>query len=313
VKKDEILRRINEKEKELSGLISKEGAAYIVASELGVNLLKERERRLKIKNIISGMNNIELVAKIAKISDIINFEREGRAGRLINMYLGDETGLIRLPLWNDECKIIENAGIKEGDVIKLSNVFSRENNGIVELRLGSRGRIEKVEDVSIELKDMPIIDSREFKKANIADIEKEGYYEVRASIVHVFKKSPFFYLCPLCNTKVEKSEDGFYCPTHKKIEPVKRLVLSTIIDDGTSSMRCVFFGDVAKYIIKDAEHVDEDKICDNVEVGKDFIIKGKAKLNEFSGEYEIIVSKVSNVKHKELIGELETIVKGLKE
>ena len=48
---EEIKKLIEEKQDELSGLVSPEGAAYIVGRELGVSLLKETKRELKVKNL----------------------------------------------------------------------------------------------------------------------------------------------------------------------------------------------------------------------------------------------------------------------
>jgi hypothetical protein len=54
----EIRKLIGEKQDELSGLVSEEGAAYIVARELGVNLLKAAKRQLKVKNLrLSGYSS----------------------------------------------------------------------------------------------------------------------------------------------------------------------------------------------------------------------------------------------------------------
>lgn len=54
---EDVKRMVEEKQIELSGLVSNEGAAYIVGKELGVNLIKETVgHRLKIKNIVPGMN-----------------------------------------------------------------------------------------------------------------------------------------------------------------------------------------------------------------------------------------------------------------
>ena len=50
---DEINAKIDDKLKQLSGLISKEGAAHIVANELGIKLFEQLSGKLQIKNIIT--------------------------------------------------------------------------------------------------------------------------------------------------------------------------------------------------------------------------------------------------------------------
>ena len=55
---DEIGRKIEAKRAKLSGLISKEGAAQIIASELGISFEKEK---MKVKELLNGMRKINLV------------------------------------------------------------------------------------------------------------------------------------------------------------------------------------------------------------------------------------------------------------
>jgi len=72
---EEVKKLIEEKQDELSGLVSPEGAAYIVAKELGVNLLKETDRDLQVKNIVSGMRSVDIDVKILKAYDTRTFNK----------------------------------------------------------------------------------------------------------------------------------------------------------------------------------------------------------------------------------------------
>ena len=49
----EIEERVDKKMRQLAGLISKEGAAHIVANELGVKIFEQLSGKLQIKNIIN--------------------------------------------------------------------------------------------------------------------------------------------------------------------------------------------------------------------------------------------------------------------
>ena len=55
---EELTNKINKKMEQLSGLISKEGAAYIVANDLGVKLVQS-EGMVKIKDVVAGQRNVE--------------------------------------------------------------------------------------------------------------------------------------------------------------------------------------------------------------------------------------------------------------
>ncbi|MFW9876291.1 MAG: DUF2240 family protein, partial [Candidatus Thorarchaeota archaeon] len=60
---EEINSKIEQKTKQLSGLISKEGAAHIIANELGIKLFEDFSGKLQIKNIVTGMRDVETVGK----------------------------------------------------------------------------------------------------------------------------------------------------------------------------------------------------------------------------------------------------------
>ena len=59
VSKEEIESKIQFKLVELQDLISKEGAAHIIANELGVNLFELESQDLKIKEIESILGNLK--------------------------------------------------------------------------------------------------------------------------------------------------------------------------------------------------------------------------------------------------------------
>jgi replication factor A1 len=142
-----ILEKINEKYEEFSGLITKEGAAYIVARDLGIDLSAlERKRRLQIKNIFPGMKNINVIGRVFKISPITEFSRQnGTIGRVCNVFIGDETGFFRLPLWNDQVGNVEDRLVQEGDVVQITNGVARENIfGDIEISLGKYGNIRVI-------------------------------------------------------------------------------------------------------------------------------------------------------------------------
>ena len=61
ISKEEIIEKVDAKKKKLSGLISQEGAAQIVAAEMGVIL---GEERVKIEELDSNMRKAHVVGKI---------------------------------------------------------------------------------------------------------------------------------------------------------------------------------------------------------------------------------------------------------
>ena len=87
----EIERKIKEKMSQLSGLISKEGAAQIIANELGIKIFRE-VGKVKINEIRAGMRDIEIDSKVMNVYDVREFKTEKRQGRVASMVVADETG-----------------------------------------------------------------------------------------------------------------------------------------------------------------------------------------------------------------------------
>ena len=123
----EIEDRIERKMKHLSGLISKEGAAHIVANELGVKVFEPLSGRLQIKNILTGMRDVETVGKVLQIYGVKEFANETRSGKVASLLIGDETGTIRVVLWGSQADNVAN--IMQGDVIKVLSGYVRDKIG----------------------------------------------------------------------------------------------------------------------------------------------------------------------------------------
>lgn len=126
---------INEKKKKFAGLLTDEGAALMVAKELGVDL----QMQAKISELEDGMKNANLLAKIIHVFAAKKFEKNGKKGTLLNIIIGDETGEIRLTLWNEQAELFEKQKIERNDSIGIKNGFVSTFNQKKQLSLGYSG------------------------------------------------------------------------------------------------------------------------------------------------------------------------------
>ena len=78
--RQEIEDKIQKKVDSLQGMVSKDGAAHIIGNELKVKLVDFSPRKLKIEEIIPGMNAITLTAKVINISPVRDFQSKNRSG-----------------------------------------------------------------------------------------------------------------------------------------------------------------------------------------------------------------------------------------
>jgi len=314
--RSELLEKIKNKCDELSGLITQEGAAYIVAREMGVNLINENKRRLQIKNIFSGMRNVNVIGRVFKISPTIDFSKKnGNKGRVCNIFIGDETGSFRIPLWNDQVKMIDDKTIQVGSVVQIMGGLAKDNiYGEMEISLGRFGSIQVIED----LQDFPPVEElgkmsslSPGKRVSIKKL-KEGDYLISGTVVHVFKGKFIFNTCSICGSSIAERK----CSNHGEVKASPKLIVSGIIDDGTDDLRFVVFRDLAeKFIETTAEELaglEQEKRYEIVKskiLGKQIQLLGKVRKANIGNRLEMIVSEVKalNVldESKRLLEELE--------
>lgn len=294
---EEIKKRIREKQAELYGLVSPEGAACVLARELGI-ALRETET-VQINQLKENMNSISLKARVTGVF-IRDFEKNGERKRVANIFLLDETGETRLVLWNEQ--IDRFLHFKEGDVIQIENGYVRKNIfGELEIRIGALGNVSVTGDD-------PSLPRGEgyYKESKIPMLEEGKRYTLRAAIVHVFNTNMVFEICPECGTLIKES----LCPTHGSVTPEHTLIINTIIDDGYGNMRAVFFRDVAEKLVGSVSPNGEEMRERVKEIlGREYLFYGKVKLNQVFGRKEFVVHDFSeiNVKReaKMLIEELK--------
>jgi len=307
---ESIDKKITEKVNELSGLVSREGAAHIVANEFGVQLFHQQSSgRLQIKNIIPGLRSVSFMARVIKIYPVKDFKTDKREGKIGSFLVGDETGKMRVVLWDvNQIKLLEDGTISEGDIIKISSCYVKEGfRGGVEVHASSRSHFNTDVD-SDEAKKIPPLEELQSdfqtqapsaQRVKIKDID-EGFKEIRGAIVSIIDGTNFYEVCPACNKKVY---DG-RCNEHGEVDPKQSLIISALIDDGTDNMRIVFFREQAEQLLgmssekayeAGQEAGDESfaiKESKNNLLGKEIIIEGNIAKNNYSGELEMIVRSI---------------------
>ncbi len=290
-----IEEKIEGKKAKLSGFISKEGAAQIVASELGISFENEK---LKIDELLPGMRKVNTVGKIFKMFPVRTFTtKKGDESKVVNFWIADDSSNIKVVLWDTNLiKLIEEGKIKEGTSVEISNGSMREG----ELHLGSFSEIRPSGVTFEEIKT-----EKTFKENKIVDLVKGESVSVRAFVVQIFEPR-FFEVCSECGKKVEKEMDSSVCKTHGKVTLEKRAVMTLVLDDGTDSTRAVLFHEVIKEAgISNLE--DSEKLLSQKEslLGKEMYFSGNVRSNNYFNNIEIVTESVKDVNLDEVIAELE--------
>ena len=292
----EIEERIDKKLKQLSGLISKEGAAHIVANELGVKIFEPLSGKLQIKNILTGMRDVETLGKVMQLSDTREFMKGDSVSKVASMLIGDETGTIRVVMWGSQADNAANLG--QGFVVKIIGGYVRENSGRKEIHLNDRSQLlinpkgESISEVFAETKPGT---RKEIKNLN----ENHNEAELLGTIVQVFDLR-FYEVCPKCGKRARPSTDLFACSDHGNVIPAYAYVLNAVLDDGTETIRCVFFRNqverllnmTQEQLLKLKQEPAEFEAKKNDLLGTIIKLNGRANKNSMFNRLEFIAQNV---------------------
>jgi len=99
------------------------------------------EKHLQIGDLKSGMNQINLEARVLEIPKPVSVvTRFGEFAKVTNVSIRDETGIIQLPLWNKQIDTVS-----EGDTIQVENARVVTFRGERQLRVGRGGQLSVIE------------------------------------------------------------------------------------------------------------------------------------------------------------------------
>lgn len=247
---EEINKKIDDKLEELSGLISKEGAAHIIANELGVKLFEQAPPggSIKIKDIYAGMRGVDTLGKVTRKFELREFKTEKREGKVASMIIGDETSTIRVVMWGDQTENINK--LNEGDIVKIIGGYARESQGNKEIHLNDRAKltINPEGETVGEVATTPSRPSAQRKQ--IKDLSEEDQnVEILGTVVQVFEPK-FFEVHPDTGRRIRPNEEGKYIDDEgKEVNPDYSYVMNAVLDDGTETIRCTFFRNQADRLL----------------------------------------------------------------
>lgn len=286
----EVERKVEAKKAKLSGLISKEGAAQIVAAELGINFDSEM---LKISEVVDGMKRANVTGKIIKLNPVREFERNGRKGKVASFTLADETANVRVALWDtNHISLIEEGKIGLNSVVEISSGNVR--NG--EIHLSSFGEIKPSKE-----KIDKVVEGQMTHEKKIKDAQAGQNIRTRAVIVHAFEPR-YFEVNPETGRKFTEEDKN------NGLRPKKRALLNVTLDDGTETIRSVAFGEQINQLgLTDNEifSLEEYNKAKDKILGEEKLFSGSVRINSFSNSPELTIQAVENIDPKKLIEQLE--------
>jgi replication factor A1 len=94
---------------------------------------------MAIKDLQARQGNVNLEMEIVEKGDVREFEKFGKKGKVCNAVAKDDSGSIKLTLWNED---IDKVSV--GDKVKIENGWVGEWQGELQLSTGKFGKLEVV-------------------------------------------------------------------------------------------------------------------------------------------------------------------------
>jgi len=193
--KKEIQSLVEEKKEELKGLISDEGALFVIAKELGVEVSGENQEllneiELNISDITLNMKNIVLVGRIKDVLNLNSFNKSnGEVGYVGAFKLQDNTGDIRIVLWDDQVNVFKDERFEKNEIVKILNGNAKQGRyGGIEIHIGRFSKILLAPE-DVDYKKYPKI-KEDFKLINEID-EKLGSLSIEGKVINRFPVHEF--------------------------------------------------------------------------------------------------------------------------
>jgi len=92
---------------------------------------------MKISDLQVGQGKVDIEAEITEVEEPRSFNKFGREIRVTNAVIKDDSGTVKLTLWNDDID-----KVKAGDKVKVTNGFVNEFQGEKQLTSGKFGKLE---------------------------------------------------------------------------------------------------------------------------------------------------------------------------
>jgi len=134
----------------------------------------------QVADLSLGASDVDLVGQVLDTDSVRTFDRDdGSEGRVANLTVGDETGRVRVTLWDDKAGLADE--FEPGEVVEVGDGYVRERDGDLELHVGDRGTVERVDE---DVEYVP-------ETTDVADVEIGEVVDVGGGVIETDPKRTF--------------------------------------------------------------------------------------------------------------------------
>ncbi len=122
---------------------------------------------MAVKDLKIREGNVDIIVDVVDVGEAREFEKFGKSGRVATAIVKDETGDIKLTLWNEQID-----QVKPGDKVHITNGYVSEWQGEPQLTTGKMGKLEVVGESKEVKKEMTSPPNEEEDKKIYQESEK---------------------------------------------------------------------------------------------------------------------------------------------
>ena len=153
IEEEEFREAVEAKVEEMGGLVDEEVAAMLIAEDLGESEVEG------IADIEPGMEEVQFLGKVVSVGEMRTFERddeEAEEGRVVNVEVADETGHVRLAMWDQDAA----AAVEELEPAQVLRIQGRPKDGYSGLEVSAdRVEVDEEAELDVDLEGSVTIDS----------------------------------------------------------------------------------------------------------------------------------------------------------
>jgi len=289
VSREEILERLERAQKRTGGFISDDVLLRMVAAEFGVEITADKalSQGLLFEDLVPGLNDVTVAGRVVAVFPPKAF-MGSRGGKVAGLLIADESGILRVVLWNDKADLAESGKLRVGQVVRFFHGYTREGRGgKVELHIGEKSEVE-IDPKDVEAEKYPTIAKFLTKIRELSKAHKGKRVNLAGTIKELLPPSTF-----------------------QRNNSTQGKVMRFILDDGTSEVPVVVWNEkvdeVEKFLRKGVKlhavnakvklglsdclevHVDSETYIETAESAEEFlrIADLKEGLNRISVEGEV--------------------------
>jgi replication factor A1 len=168
---EQLKELIEEKKRKIgAGYLTDQGALFLVAADLGASFDNVQRTKRGIKDLYIGARDLDLTVRLLNSYPIRTFTKKDTNDKIENRTISvyDAGGSIKVRLWDNLTHVVEDNGLKPGDLIEIKNCYVKSAlNGKPIINIGEGGNISPYQGNDASIPDIDGITS------NIDNIRSE--------------------------------------------------------------------------------------------------------------------------------------------